>query len=364
MRQVTVFREAGRFAGWPANYGMWAWGDELVAVFTVGTMDTTVAGHARDRAQPFVTVQARSLDGGETWDCAAMPCRTPGGRALSADEHQVPELQAGAAISAGLDNTPAQCPGDIDFTHPDFAMMCARTGLGAGTASWFYVSYDRCHTWAGPYALPMFGEAGIEARTDYLVTDRESCTLFVSAARADGGEGKGVLCVRTQDGGRSFQPLSWVTTCDEGYAIMPASARLPDGRIVTAVRRAGPRAGEDAYWIDLHVSDDGGLSWEYVSTPVSCTGRGGNPPAMALLPDGRLCLVSGYRDPPFEMQARLSEDGGATWSDPRTLRSGGGNSDMGYPRLVQRADGCLVAAYYFNDAPKGKRYIGATIWRA
>ena len=31
---VIVYRETGKFAGWPANYGMWAWGDEIVVGFT------------------------------------------------------------------------------------------------------------------------------------------------------------------------------------------------------------------------------------------------------------------------------------------------------------------------------------------
>jgi len=84
---------------------------------------------------------------------------------------------------------------------------------------------------------------------------------------------------------------------------------------------------------------------------------------MVLLDDGRLCLVSGCRNAPFEVHARVSDDGGGMWSDPTVLRSGGGNHDIGYPRAVQRADGRMVAAYYFNDDPAGERYIGVTIWR-
>ena len=364
MRQVTVYREAGRFAGWPANYGMWSWGDEIVLVFTVGYLDPDGGFHARDRTQPFMPMQARSLDGGETWEVAPMAARTPGGRGLSADEHVNIDLQVRAAIEAGLAGTPAPCPGGIDFAHPDFAMMCARSGLGAGTTAWFYTSLDRCRSWAGPYALPMLGQTGIEARTDYLVSGRGTCTLFLTAARPSGGEGGGVLCVRTEDGGKSFEALSWVATCEEGYVIMPSSARLPDGRIVTALRRAGAGEGADRRnWIDLYASDDDGLSWDHLSTPVADTGRGGNPPAMVLLGGGRLCVVSGYRHPPFEVHARISDDGGETWSAPTVLRSGGGNHDIGYPRVVQRTDGQVVSAYYFNDDPEGERYIGATIWR-
>ena len=58
-----------------------------------------------------------------------------------------------------------------------------------------------------------------------------------------------------------------------------------------------------------------------------------------------------------------STDGGATWSDTLILRDDAGDGDIGYPRVVQRADGSLVTTYYYNDAPDTERYIAATIWR-
>ena len=30
-RNVVVYQEAGRYGGWPANHGLWAWGKEAVA---------------------------------------------------------------------------------------------------------------------------------------------------------------------------------------------------------------------------------------------------------------------------------------------------------------------------------------------
>ena len=98
-----------------------------------------------------------------------------------------PDLWTLAAIEQGLaDDARAPCPGDVDFTHPDFALMCGRTGLKAGARSWFYASTDRCRSWEGPYSLPMFGFAGIAARTDYLVSGPRTCTLFLTAAKANG----------------------------------------------------------------------------------------------------------------------------------------------------------------------------------
>lgn len=355
-KHVTVFREKGRFAGWPANYGIWSWGDEIVVGFTAGYLGSDPEAdrfHLRDKTRPFEPMQARSLDGGETWEVIPTPCEAPGGKGLAADEHVVPELQTGQAVR--LEDIPENQE-SVNLQHPDFALMCSRSGLAAGAFSWFYVSTNRCREWMGPYRLPMFGLPGIAARTDYQVLSRTECLLFLTAAKSDGGEGR-PFCALTTDGCRSFQFLSWITPEPKGYAIMPASARVGE-KLLVAVRCRQQQHS----WIDLYESQDLGKSWRYLSRPVEDTGHGGNPPSLTLLRDGRLCLVYGYRNPPFGIRARVSEDNGVTWSPDIVLRDDGGNHDIGYPRTVERADGQLVTVYYFNDSALGERYIAATIW--
>lgn len=365
MEHITIYREPGRYAGWPANYGIWAWGDEIVVGFTAGYHDPAGGFHARDRSRPFIAMQARSLDGGRSWGVGPTPCRTPGGRGLSADEHVQPELWTLAAIEQGLADAPTVCPGGVDFTHPDFALMCGRTGLKAGARSWFYTSTDRCRTWQGPYSLPMFGFTGIAARTDYLVSGPSACTLFLTAAKANGEEGR-IFCARTTDGGVSFDLLSPIGPEPSGFAIMPASLRLSPTRILCAVRCCErPTEFTTArHWIDLYASDDDGATWAFVARPVPDTGSGGNPPTLTKLQDGRLCLVYGYRAQPFGIRARLSSDAGLTWDQEVVLRDDGGSHDLGYPRTIQRPDGTLVTVYYFNDRLAGEGYIAATLWRA
>ena len=46
MQHVTVYREPGRYAGWPANYGIWSWGDEVVVAFTAGYPRDDAGFHA------------------------------------------------------------------------------------------------------------------------------------------------------------------------------------------------------------------------------------------------------------------------------------------------------------------------------
>jgi len=356
MEHFIVYREPGRFAGWPANYGIWSWGDEIVFGFTLGYLSVSAASgfHARDPERPFMPMQARSVDGGRTWRVEPTPCTLPGGRGLSADEHVAEHLKAAPVLDEpGVLLDP---PGGIDFSHPDFAMMCARSGLEAGARSWFYVSKDRCRSWQGPYALPGFGYLGVAARTDYVATGANTCTLFLTGTRRDGKEGA-VFCARTNDGGRSFQLHSRVgPEPADGYAIMPSSVRLASGAWLVAIRTSRrPRAA-----IELFASCDDARTWTHRATAVEQTGRGGNPPAMVLLPDGRLCIVYGYRNEPYGIRAVVSEDEGYTWSQPILLRSDAGNHDIGYPRATVLPDGSVLAVYYYNDHPEGERYIAGT----
>ncbi len=366
-QQVTIYREPGRFAGWPANYGMWAWGAEIVVGFTLGYHKTVARGHARDKRQPFVNLQARSSDGGQTWQIEDFNGRRPGGRGLSADEHMAVDLRLAGVMDARRAVIPPQ---PLRFQQRDFALMAARTGLGRGVFSFFYVSYDRCRSWEGPYRLPMFGQTGVAARSDAIIQGEREALFFLTANKSDGEEGK-VICVKTADGAQSFELLSGVggepaEPAERGdFAIMPASTQLPGGRILCAIRCRQGASGLS--WIDLHASDDGGRSWQYLNRPSSFreAGHGGNPPALQRLPDGRLVLIYGNRDRPYTIAARISEDDGLSWSGEITLRAGGANGDMGYARAVLLDDGTVLAAYYFNDRPDGdgERFIEATIWK-
>lgn len=341
MRQVTVFRRAGGFAGWPANGGLWSWGDEIVVGFKLRVLKPGTEFHAIDRNSPATRAQARSLDGGETWQLEEPAFREP------------------------APASPASVPREaVGFDRPDFAIMLNHSGLRAGATSWFDVSYDRCRSWSGPFAFPGLGLPGVAARTDYLPSRGGRFLFFLTAAKSNGEEGR-AFCARTDDSARTFEFLSWIGPEPEGFSIMPASVRLPDSRILVALRcREGRHDFQAArHWIDLYWSQDEGSTWTFLNSPVGDTGKGGNPPTLTLLHDGRLCLTYGYRAPPFGMRARLSSDSGATWSGEITLREGAGNHDLGYPRTLQRPDGTIVTMYYFNDHADGERYIAATLWR-
>jgi len=342
VKNVVVYKEAGRFAGWPANHGIWSWGNEIVVGFEIGHFKYSDKSHSIDYEKPAEHVIARSLDGGETWKIERPSALKP-----------PPGIRiAGVPADVG-GKEPVDCPGGIDFTRPGFALTARMANIHVGPSR-FYYSYDRGKTWEGPFKVPEFGQKGIAARTDYLVEGRRELTVFLTAAKSDGREGR-VICARTKDGGANWELVGFVGPEPEGrdYAIMPSSVRLSATSILTSVRHRN--------YIEAYRSNDNGKTWRLLGKPAPDTGRG-NPPSMVKLKDGRIAITYGYRASPFGIRARLSSDEARSWGDEIILRADGGCWDLGYPRTVQRPDGKLVTVYYFNDAEDKERYIGATIW--
>ncbi len=139
---------------------------------------------------------------------------------------------------------------------------------------------------------------------------------------------------------------------------MPATVRLGDKELLTAIRR---RDGAKA-WIETYRSLDEGASWKRDTVPAPDLGEG-NPASLIRLADGRICMTYGQRKAPYGIRARLSKDGGRTWGEEIILRDDGGGRDLGYPRSVQRPDGKVITVYYMWDQKTGpERYIAATIW--
>jgi hypothetical protein len=349
VEQVAVYSVPGRFGGWPANHGMWSWGNEMVVGFSAGYYKDLGPGlHAIDRHKPEEHLLARSLDGGHSWSI-----ENP---ALQGVLVGTKGMRHGTIPPDAHEHEPVDCPGGIEFTHPDFALTVRMANVDGGVSR-FYYSTDRAHTWHGPFRLPLCGEPGVAARTDYLINGPRACMLFVTASKRNGKEGR-PICVQTTDGGKNWHFVSAIGPEPAGYAIMPSTVRLSPSEILTTIRC---REKDDA-WIETWLSRDNAKSWQDLNRAVSELGEG-NPPALIRLADGRLCLSYGVRkSAPFRVEARLSNDRGMSWGRPFVLRGDGASRDLGYPRSVERPDGKIVTVYYFHKRGGVDRTIEATIW--
>lgn len=345
-RHVRVWYEKGGFGGWPANNGIWIWGNEILVGFVKAEhLDTVGHNYKRSSAQ---NMYARSLDGGETW---TIENAYDHGQRHSAFDNVANAKQV----------QPKKLKVALDFLHPEFALAFVRVTNDVGP-TYFYYSYNKGKSWQGPFQFPQY-KPGTANRTDYIINGSRSLMDFVSV-----GVGR-VGVFQTKDGALSWKLLSWIgpdrtDTLRQGFLTMPSSVRLSKNEILTVIRQ---REDSKQNLLSSYLSKDNGNTWIKLKDPVSNTGGGGSPPALVKLEDGRLCLAYAFRsNKGSKMLVKFSRDNGITWGEENVLRNDGANWDIGYPRMVQRPDGKLVVVYYWNHALSEKesryRYIAATIF--
>lgn len=321
------------FSGWPANHGLWSWdgGKELLLGFTTGPF-VEQGGHKIGRPQRDML--ARSRDGGETWNV------------LQPDGY----VDESASI--------APLPEPINFLHPDLVIRVLMESQANNRPASYYYSYDRGQHWKGPFlfggidSMPELEGLGLTPRTDYQILGEREALFFLSATPASWEDR--VFVVETRDGGKSFSFVSWIVSPHQRYrAVMPQTVALGDDRLLSLIRRRDRPNRDIETWIDAFYSEDGGQNWSWRSR-VAYAGFGnsnGSPPAVIRLHDGR--LLAAYANRSLKMMlCRLSDDEGLTWGTEMIIRDDfltevEGFADFGYPRLAQRPDGKIFAAYYF-----------------
>ena len=265
VRHTIVAVEKGRYHGWPANNGIWSWGNEILVGFTQGDY-VQKTGHSIEGAQE--NHLARSLDGGKSW------------RAYRPEGY----FRDGNLRFRGAGKARLKEP--LNFLDPGLVVRVFSQGYH-GTEDpegGFFTSHDRGESWRGPWCFHDLHEheelkgRHLSARTAYLSMGERECLFFISAKPpVETESGNRVGCMRTVDGGLSFEFLSWVTPePKEEIAIMPQAVQLSEDRFVLAYRRIFKEGGGESA-IEMVHSGDRCRNWEYLST-VKITAAHHNPP--------------------------------------------------------------------------------------
>ena len=350
-KHVKVFQEDGKYGGWPANWGVWSWDNEILVGFTKADhMERN--GHTFNQ-ETSRAMFARSLDGGNSW---SVEDGYDQGITEETVEHRLGDK---SEVATELEES-------INFLDPNFAFTFRMIHMLEGPSS-FYYSYDRGKSWKGAYQLNIdFSPrkpAGVVSRTDYVVDGKHSMTAFLTVGFIEGDiNWREVACVRTEDGGLTWKLLSWIGP-ERINSIMPGSVRLDQSTLLCMIRRTKPPE------MASYLSNDNGVTWNKLPDPVKVDANG-NPPALLKLQDDRLCLVYGLRRKETRpqgigMYVTYSSDSGQSWTEPELLRGNDGAVwDIGYPRAVELPNGKVVALYYYNNADAGDpyRYIAASIF--
>jgi hypothetical protein len=218
---------------------------------------------------------------------------------------------------------------------------------------WVSRSADGGRTWTvdkrfpdGPdgYAFVPFGN--IVAGRDGAL--RASAYVY----RADRTPRVDTCCVlRSPDDGRTWRVSGTIgdrvhNECD--------IAHLGGGRWLAVARKI-------AGGCDVLVSEDDAATWKQSGFSTQTAEHPGD---LCVLKDGVVMLTYGSRRPEWlGVAARISRDGGRTWSDAVRLAETT-VTDAGYPSSAGLQDGSVVTVYYAKSAAGHSRYhMGSVIWQ-
>lgn len=365
---TIVYRRDDEFCAWPYTMGFWQTGSgELVANFMSLDADYSDAakvshdllGERGGRASRMVTV--RSLDRGRSWGD--------------------PEFDAYPRVSAAESGEHSDLSrwGPFNFLDGDVLVGNSSTDFGKPESRAFVrVSKDAGANWTPAAELPLDGLHSLSAINSATVRPDGRCLLFLTLVSEDGWNRRPLVYASTDDG-TGFHFLSFITPKEDPYAaaegswkssyrfgghrwFYPRGTMLPSGRILCTLRCQRDPTG--VMWSELYFSDDGGLTWEFLSRINDF----GAPGSLVAMEDGRLVVVYGYRLKPYGIRAVVSEDDGASWGPEIVVRDDGGSWDLGYPNAFEVEPGKIGALYYFNSrhdplqANGGVRHIARSIF--
>ena len=218
--------------------------------------------------------------------------------------------------------------------------------------SWVMLSSDAGATWSEPIRTPVSAPHG-------PIVLRDGALLYLGKRYVENWKEMRfgtITAARSNDEGHTWNELGTVPLYPGtagGHYHEPHVVELPGGKLIGTIRvqnYEGCAKMEDMGLLPFSImqteSEDGGATW---SEPKPLRFRG-SPPHLCRHTSGTLVLTYGYRQAPYGQRVALSRDDGATWNHDWILRDDGPDGDLGYPSTVELGDGSLFSVYYQKAA--------------
>jgi len=168
------------------------------------------------------------------------------------------------------------------------------------------------------------------------------------------GNNPNLQICRSQDGGRSWECSQGLVAWDQARFGEISAIRLPDGRLLAALRRQVPgTSGEGFQDTVLTESLDNGEHW---CKPWKLTNNAEVHVYLTELSDGRLLATYSNYHLPWGTFAVLSTDGGKTWDLDNPIQLAlSADLYVGWPVTLQLSDDSLLTSYastsYLHQPP-------------
>ncbi len=361
LRHVTVFRDPDNFCAETAveNLG----GGELVAVFA--------RNRGLNHTDTGSILLVRSRDHGRTWDRSRPVTVLRQGDDYGYALAGLTRLSDGRLVVNSYGYEFLQDDGSADFVKgsSDFAGVYLAWSQDGGR-TWS----ERQKVRIAPMRLAAVRDGIVEMPDGTLLMPLSGLRSRHGQPELGGTESWTAFLVGSTDHGRQWH--YWGTMGHDPLNIRsywePGMLRLRDGRLVGMVRcHPWPddfSTGTSGY-LFLSVSEDGGASW---SNPRK-TPLWGYPADLIQLADGRVLCTYGRRREPMGIRIAVSQDG-LSWDaanefvireyrppeNPR-VRGKGFPTHIGYPTSVQLESGEILSVYHLFD-DEGRQYIEAAIY--
>jgi len=322
-----------KYQGWPTVCA-----DENGKLYVAGS------GHRLAHVCPFgKNLLYTSTDEGETWSSPSVINDTP----LDDRDAGLTCLGGGKILLTYFNNS-ARFYIDRDKNNPSVDSFVA-------AAYKLWESMPEEDTLAGAYCMlsrnggASFGERHITpvSAPHGPIKLSDGRLLYLGRGQTQKGEvpKDGIYACESTDEGATWRIISMIDKSadmtDAELMCEPHLVELPGGTLLGAIRVQ--TSGRGSYFtIYTCTSEDGGKTW---TTPQP-TGICGSPPHLILHSSGAVILTYARRVAPLGEYARISLDGGKTWSEEKAISPPSPVPDCGYPSSAELSDGSLITVYY------------------